>query len=226
VIIFLFVFVVVLVDFVLPVGPGTQMNARIRIVAMGDSTTAGTPGWLSPVEAPPQGRGDETSQYAYWLMQAHPDWDVLNRGVNGERSDQIAARFERDVIALHPRAVVIIAGVNDVYQGRSVEPVCGQLRAMYDRASEARISTIAGTIIPYNTATADQNARMREINAWIRTQANARRDFHDVDTRAAVAAPGNADMLVDTPDDLHPSVHGYRRMAEAIRPVLENVLKG
>jgi lysophospholipase L1-like esterase len=202
------------------------MNARIRIVAMGDSTTAGTPGWLSPVEAPPKGRGDETSQYAYWLMQAHPDWDVLNRGVNGERSDQIAARFERDVIALHPRAVVIIAGVNDVYQGRSVEHVCGQLRAMYDRASEARISTITGTIIPYNTATADQNARMREINAWIRTQANARRDFHVVDTRAAVAAPGNADMLVDTPDDLHPSVHGYRLMAEAIRPVLENVLKG
>ena len=37
------------------------------------------------------------SQYAYWLMQAHPDWVVLNHGVNGERSDQILARFERDV---------------------------------------------------------------------------------------------------------------------------------
>ena len=71
---------------------------RVRIVAMGDSTTAGTPAFQSPVEAPPAGRGDETSQYAYWLMQAHPEWEVLNRGVNGERSDQIRARFERDVI--------------------------------------------------------------------------------------------------------------------------------
>ena len=51
-------------------------------------------------------------------MQAHPEWDVLNRGVNGERSDQIAARFARDVLAARPRAVVVIAGVNDVYQGR------------------------------------------------------------------------------------------------------------
>ena len=51
---------------------------------------AGTPrAFSSPLEAPPDGRGDETSQYAYWLIRAHPEWDVLNRGVNGERSDQI-----------------------------------------------------------------------------------------------------------------------------------------
>ena len=62
---------------------------RVRIVAMGDSTTAGTPAFLSPAEAPPAGRGDETSQYAHWLMLSRPGWEVLNRGVNGERSDQI-----------------------------------------------------------------------------------------------------------------------------------------
>jgi hypothetical protein len=39
------------------------------------------------------------SQYAYWLTQKHEDWKVLNRGVNGERSDQIRARFDRDVSA-------------------------------------------------------------------------------------------------------------------------------
>ena len=69
----------------------------ITIVALGDSTTAGTPAFKSPIEAPPNGSGNVESQYAYWLMQAHPDWQVLNRGVNGERSDQIRARFARDV---------------------------------------------------------------------------------------------------------------------------------
>ena len=78
----------------------------------------GQTGWKSRVEAPPDGAGDETSQYAWWLMQAHPDWEVVNQGVNGERSDQILARFDRDVLARRPRVVVIIAGVNDVYQGR------------------------------------------------------------------------------------------------------------
>ena len=51
-------------------------------------------------------------------MQAHPGWQVLNRGVNGERSDQIRARASiATCIDAAPAAVVIIAGVNDVYQG-------------------------------------------------------------------------------------------------------------
>jgi lysophospholipase L1-like esterase len=199
---------------------------RIRIVALGDSTTAGTPGFQSALEVPPDGRGDETSQYAYWLMRAHPDWEVLNRGVNGERSDEIAARLPRDVIGPSPAAVVIVAGVNDVYQGRSAEQVTAQLRTMYDRAAHAGIRVVAGTIVPYNTATADQNERMRSINAWIQRQVHADPAVAFVDTRAAVAAPGNADRLAESPDGLHPSPKGYRLMAEAIGPVLEGVLRG
>jgi acyl-CoA thioesterase-1 len=192
----------------------------VRIVAMGDSTTAGTPAFQSPVEAPPAGRGDDTSQYAYWLVQAHPEWEVLNRGVNGERTDQIRARFERDVIALSPHVVVIVAGVNDVYQERPVEHVIEQLAAMYAGASRAGIRIVAGSIIPYDTATPDQNTRMRQINDWIRRQSG----IAFVDTRAAVAASDNADRLFDSPDGLHPTPAGYRRMADAIRPVLERVV--
>ncbi len=202
------------------------MRAVTRIVALGDSTTAGTPGFLSPIEAPPKGRGDETSQYAYWLMRAQPGWEVLNRGVNGERSDQIAARIARDAIDLSPAAVIVIAGVNDVYQGRAAEHVTAQLRAMYDRAAHAGIRVVAGTIVPYNTATPDQNDRMHQINDWISRQVRADPAVAFVDTRGAVAAAGSPDRLAESPDGLHPSPGGYRRMADAIRPVLEAVLRG
>ena len=187
------------------------------IVAMGDSTTAGTPGWKSRIEAPPAGAGDQTSQYAWWLMRDEPDWEVLNHGVNGERSDQIAARFERDVIAHKPSAVVIIAGVNDVYQGRDAAHVIKQLTAMYRQAADAQIPVLAGTIVPYNTATPEQNGRMRQINDWIRG------NIAFADTRAAVAAPGDPDRLFDSPDGLHPSAEGYRRMADVIRAALKQL---
>jgi lysophospholipase L1-like esterase len=202
-----------------------QMTATIRIVALGDSTTAGTPGFQSPIEAPPEGRGDVTSQFAYWLMKAHPDWEVLNRGVNGERTDQIAARFDRDVIGAAPAIVIIIAGVNDVYQGRGVAEITDRLRALYDRALRAGITVVAGTVIPYNTATAEQNGRMHEINAWIRAQSAAGPALAFVDTRAAVAADGQPDRLASSPDGLHPSPEGYRSMADALRPALERILK-
>ena len=199
----------------------SSMKASITIVALGDSTTAGTPGHRSPLESPPNGSGDETSQYAFWLMQVHPDWMVLNRGINGERSDQIAARFERDVVRIAPAAVIIIAGVNDIYQGRSVDQVTSQLHDMYARARQAGIPVVAGTIIPFNTATPDQNARMRQVNGWIRQQP----DVAFVDTRSAVAASGSPDRLFESPDGLHPSPAGYRRMADAIEPVIQGVLR-
>jgi acyl-CoA thioesterase I len=193
----------------------------MKIVALGDSTTAGTPAFKSPLESPPAGSGDETSQYAFWLMKVHPEWVVLNRGINGQRSDEIHARFERDVIRNEPAATVIIAGVNDIYQGRSVEHVTGELQAMYARAAEAGIPVVAGSIIPFNTATPEQNQRMRQANEWIRRQPKV--TF--VDTRAAVAASGNPDLLFESPDGLHPSAAGYRRMAEAIAPALLRVLR-
>jgi len=195
------------------------------IVAMGDSTTAGTPAHKSPREYPPDGQGDVTSQYAYWLMKAHQDWNVVNQGINGQRSDEIRARFESDVVAKQPVVVVIVAGVNDVYQGRDAQHVEKELAAMYARAKAAGIKVVAGSIIPYNVATPAQNARMHEINAWIAAQAAADPNMRFVDTRAAVAAPNDPDRLASSPDGLHPDAAGYHRMADAIGPAIEALVR-
>jgi lysophospholipase L1-like esterase len=197
----------------------------ITIVGLGDSTTAGTPAFKSPIEAPPNGAGNVESQYAHWLMLAHADWQVLNRGVNGERTDQIRARFARDVVQAKPAVVVIIAGVNDVYAGRSAESAERELEAMYDAARAAKIVVVAGSIIPFNVATADENARMRAINDWIRRYAASHAgNVVFCDTRAAVAAPGQPDRLVSSPDDLHPSPAGYKLMASALEPAIRLAL--
>ena len=150
---------------------------------------------------------------------------MLNRGVNGERSDEIRARFARDAAGAAPEVVVIIAGVNDVYQGRAAAAVERELEAMFVAARAARIAVVAGSIIPYNTATAEQNSRMREVNDWIRAYA-ARHEAGMVfcDTRAAVAAPGTPDRLGSSPDDLHPSPEGYKLMAAALEPAIVTAL--
>ena len=93
---------------------------------------------------------------------------------------------------------------------------------MYARAAEARIIVVAGSIVPYNTATAEQNARMRQINNWIARQSGV----VFADTRSAVAASDNPDRLFESPDGLHPSAAGYHRMAEVIRAALERLTKG
>jgi lysophospholipase L1-like esterase len=65
---------------------------------------------------------------------------------------------------------------------------------------------------------------MHAVNDWIRREADADRNLTFVDTRSAVAAQGEPDRLASSPDELHPSADGYRRMAETLLPALDAVI--
>lgn len=201
--------------------PG-RASARVLVVALGDSTTAGTPGFESPLEAPPDGRGDQRSQYAYWLMRRSPSLRVLNRGVDGERADQIRARFKRDVEAAHPAVVIVLAGVNDVYQGRSAADTKADLLWMYRRAKALGIVPVAASVLPFTRATPDQSARIQALNAWIAKTAGSE-GIPFCDAARAVADPKEPRRLRASPDGLHPDVAGYRALGEALARVLRRV---
>ena len=209
-----------------PLFSPSEASARptITIVALGDSTTAGSPGFHSPLEAPPDGAGDPRSQYGYWITQRHPEWRVLNKGVWGQRSDQMLARFDRDVVAESPDVVIILAGINDLYQGLPVDAVKWQLQQLYERAQLYRIPVVACTILPYNEATAEALTDMQQLNQWIQETA-AKRGLAFCDTAAAVENPQFPGLLRGTPDGLHPDVEVYRHIGEALTPVLERVLE-
>ena len=193
----------------------------MKIVGLGDSTTAGTPGFLSPVEAPPTGSGNEKSQYAYWMAMSHPDWEVLNKGVNGERTDQVLARFQRDVADELPRFVVILAGVNDIFQGFPVEFPIRNLLQTYNKTLAIESTPVLCSVLPYNIMSQGQANTRRRLNDWIRAEAKER-SIPFVDTGVVVAKLGEPDKLQGTPDGLHPDVEGYSRMGEAIAVAIES----
>ncbi|MGQ0796435.1 MAG: SGNH/GDSL hydrolase family protein [Methanobacteriota archaeon] len=201
------------------------MGRGPKVVGIGDSTTAGTPGFRSPLEAPPNGRGNPESQYAFWMMRARPEWTVLNRGVNGERSDEIRARFARDVLEARPDYVIILAGVNDIYQGLLPEAAERHIGPMYAESIEAGVVPVAASVLPFNLATERDRLAMRELNHWIESLARIL-GVPFCDTRGAVAAASDPDRLRDSPDGLHPGVEGYRRMGEALVNTLEAHLSG
>ena len=194
------------------------------VVALGDSTTAGTPGFLSPVESPPDGAGDVTSQYAWWMRQAEPAWRVLNHGINRERTEAIAARMDRDVFAHAPDLLILLAGVNDVYDGDAPDAIQARLHAMYQRALAAHVPVVACSILPFDTATPGHITCMHAVNDWIRTTSARTPDMAFCDTRAAASHPDASERLRESPDGLHPSPAVYRLMAEALAPVVRELL--
>ncbi len=84
----------------------------LTIVAIGSSSTAGA-GASSPAASYP-------SRLAVELKQRFPTRDitVLNRGVNGETTEQMMARFATGVIAAHPDLVLWQVGTNSVLRDR------------------------------------------------------------------------------------------------------------
>ena len=196
-------------------------DKSLTILALGDSTTAGTPAFLSPAESPPRGEGDEKSQYAYWITQKHPAWKVLNRGVRSQRSDQILWRFKRELSVSTPDVVIVLAGVNDLYQEYSAEHVKEMLKKIYDFAVEKKARVMACTILPYNSSTPEIKQRISEVNDWIRLYAKEHQ-FLFCDTSSLLEDPKNPGNLIGTPDGLHPDVEGYRKMGEAIAAILTN----
>src|SRR2546422_9124338 len=196
----------------------------VTIVGLGDSTTAGTPGFRSPLEAPPRGDGNPESQYAHWMTRSHPEWTVLNRGINGETSKEIRARLPRDVLQVRPAYAIILAGVNDIFGDQRPETVERHLAAMYSDVLDAGIVPVAATVLPYNMATARASGDILSLNAWIENLTKVLGILF-CDTHAAVADPGDTNRLRGTPDGLHPDVGGDRAMGEALARTIEDHLR-
>lgn len=153
-------------------------------------------------------------------MKARPKWTILNRGINGQRTDDILARFHRDVLQEKPDYVIVLAGVNDIYEGRPLQSIQRNLLEIYEHIAQAGIVPVAATVLPYNTASKSDSSRIRELNSWIKNAAKSLGILF-ADTHEAVADPDNPDRLRGTPDGLHPDVSAYRSMAQCLTIVIE-----
>lgn len=203
-------------------GAGHAVESRqLTVVTLGDSLTAGTPYFRSPLEAPPDGAGDPDAYYGTWVMRKHPEWRLVNQGIAGQRSAEIRDRLER-ALSQKPDYVILLAGTNDIYQGIDLGLTTRNLAGMYREMKRRGIVPIAATLPPFDTATPQQAAQVRQLNEWILRNAE-RLGVPQVDFYAAVTDRTQPDRLDGTSDGVHPDIGGYRRMGLAALRVLEKL---
>jgi len=198
-------------------------KGKARILALGASATAGTPGFFSPRERPPDGQGNPQSQYAYWIMQKCPQWEILNRGMRGQRTDQILSRFAYDVLDNYPQGVIILAGSNDLYQGYDCAHALDNLLTMFKAAQRANIWVIACSLLPLDFADHELKSRIVDFNVSLRETASELK-IGFCDLYEAMEDPEHRGFLRTSPDQVHPDVAGYRRMGETLVPLIEKQL--
>lgn len=149
---------------------------------------------------------------------------VVNRGVSGQTSPQMLLRFMPDVVALKPRAVHLMCGINDIAGNTGPTTPAdyqGNILAMLDLAAAHGIAVILAGLTPINgfswsPGVADPQARVAELNLWLHGIAAGRGLVHA--DYGAVLSDGQGGLKAGLHrDGVHPGAQGYALM----RPVAE-----
>jgi lysophospholipase L1-like esterase len=185
----------------------------ILVSGLGDSITAGNPGWdPDPVRRLSEG-DDPESQYLYWAACADPRIEFRNHGVGGEVTEQILGRF--DAAAEGADVLVVQGGINDVVHELSIENAAANLLEMVRRAKGRGLGVVLANVLPWNNGWPDADPQIQVLNDMIATIGVA----EEVPVLPFYATLEDQDrpgrMREEwTPDGNHPSVAGHRRLGE------------
>jgi lysophospholipase L1-like esterase len=187
-----------------------ESGRRILVACLGDSITAGSPLWdPDPAVRAGVSEPDPRSQYEYWAEQADSRLELRNCGMYGQRTDEIAARLER--CAAGAQALVVQGGINDIAQGRPVDRAAENLRGMVLRGRELGLAVAVANVLPWNNGHPRADEPIRQLNTLI-----AEIDVQTLPFYEALEDPERPGRMREdwTDDGDHPSVAGYRRLAE------------
>jgi len=174
--------------------------------------------------------GDSVTEF--WA-QEHPDFfkenGYLCRGISGQTTSQMLVRFRADVIALQPRAVVILAGINDIAQNTgsiAVEHTFGNIVSMSEIALANGVRPILCGVpparsIPWNPKIEAPLGLVIRLNEMLRGYAEAH-GLSYVDYPSVLTDEHGRIPEKYAPDEIHPADEGYRVMEECVQPIIEN----
>jgi lysophospholipase L1-like esterase len=191
------------------------------VAALGDSIMAGNPAYdPDPAQRAALGFGDdERSQYEYWAERATRDLELRNCGVFGERTDEIALRF--DACAEGADALIVQGGINDIAQDRPVAAAAADLRSIVVRGKDLGLAVYLVEVLPWSNGHPAADRPIADLNRLI-AEIGAAEDVPVIRWHDALEDPSGPGLMAPelTADGDHPSVEGYRVLGELVARAL------
>ncbi|MGH9938897.1 MAG: SGNH/GDSL hydrolase family protein [Blastocatellia bacterium] len=185
-------------------------RSETRVVFMGDSITDG------------------------WKLDEYfPDKPYINRGVSGQTTPQILIRFRPDVIALKPRAVLILAGTNDIAGNTgpmTLEMIEDNYASMSDLAKANGIKVIFASVLPIHDYGKTKMSERRspeqilKLNEWLKGYCKANGHIY-LDYFSKMVDDKGMLKAELANDGLHPNAEGYKMMAPLAESAIQQALK-
>src|SRR5438067_3046226 len=167
-----------------------------------------------------------------------PGKPYIDRGISGQTTPQMLIRFRADVLDLHPKIVVILAGTNDLAGNTgpmTLEQIEGNLASMAELAKANSIKPVFASLLPIsdyeqrdgkpiNQSTRRPPEKIRALNEWMKAYA-AQNKLIYLDYYSAMIDDKGFLKEELSEDGLHPNAKGYAIMAPLAEASIAKTLK-
>jgi lysophospholipase L1-like esterase len=169
-----------------------------------------------------------------WIKK-DPDFfsgkSYINRGISGQTTPQMLLRFQADVIALKPKVVVILAGINDIAGNTgpsTLEMIEDNISSMSVLAKSAGIKVILSSVLPaYDfpwRPGLSPAEKVVALNKWIQNYAS-KNGFIYLDYYSPMVDDRKGLKAEYTTDGVHPNEKGYKIMEPLAEKAIALALK-
>lgn len=171
------------------------------VVFLGDSIT--------------QGWGDD-------LGGSFPGVKVANRGISGDTTRGMLIRLKDDVLALKPKAVVMLMGTNDLEEKAEPETIAGNFKLIIAalKKSDPKLPIVVCQVFPSSASKSRSAEKIKKVNELYAAAVKGDAQVTVVDTWTLFADDKGDAKAAEFPDLLHPNAAGYAKWAAALRPIL------
>nr|WP_288836864.1 SGNH/GDSL hydrolase family protein [uncultured Flavobacterium sp.] len=186
------------------------VNAENRVVFLGDSITEF---WSK-------------EQPSFFQNKSY-----INRGISGQTTLQMLLRFRADVIALHPKIVIILAGGNDIAGNTgasTTKMITDNIYSMIELAHVHNIKVILCSVLPANffywNPKEKPAERIIELNQLLENYALVNK-IPFVDYYSAMVDDQKGLKTEFSEDRVHPNKAGYGIMSPLIEKAIQLTIK-
>jgi lysophospholipase L1-like esterase len=170
--------------------------------------------------------------------------NYLCKGISGQTTMDMMARFTRDVLDNKPKVVVITAGTNDLAANDGVhvtsEDILNNVRLMAQVAEDYGAKVIIGSVCPSRDfwwKTEDQYKgdiianrivnHNKKLKAWAQSKGYPYADYHSAlkDSQNNLKDAYCWDRGTAGLDHVHPNAAGYTVMEGVLKPLIDAALK-
>jgi lysophospholipase L1-like esterase len=168
-----------------------------------------------------------------------PGKPYVNRGIGGQTTPQMVLRMRADVIALQPKALVLLAGTNDLAGNNgptTIEQIEDNLATIAELAAGHGIKVVLASVLPVSAyhyaerpslrgpqTSLRQSDRLLRLNTWLKAYA-AEHGHVYLDYWPGVADASGRLKAEFSSDDLHPNAAGYAAMAPLAEAAIARAL--